>query len=71
MIVDKLTEDSISEARDIIESFDPSAAMTVGFDEPEYIVTRDQMIKIAQAIYLADCLVCEVKSASTEIHRNE
>jgi len=71
MIVDKLTEDSISEARDIIESFDPSAAMTVGFDESEYTLTRDQMIKIAQAIYLADCLVCEVKAASTEIHRNE
>lgn len=64
MTVDKLTEDSISQAVDIMESFDPSGAMTVGFDESEYTLTQEQMQKIAQALYLADCLVNEVKLSS-------
>ena len=38
-----------------MESFDPSHAMTYGFDEPEYTVTAEQMIKIASALYLASC----------------
>jgi hypothetical protein len=59
--IDSITETAISEARDIMESFDPSSAMTVGFDSPTYIMTAEQMTKIAGALYLADCLIYELK----------
>ena len=48
------TEKAISEARDIMESFDPSPAMTIGFDLPAYTLTAEQMQSIASALYLAD-----------------
>ena len=38
-----------------MESFDPSGAMTIGFDEPTYTLTAEQMGIIASALYLADC----------------
>jgi hypothetical protein len=50
---------SIAEARDIMESFDQTAAMTIGFDKPTYELTAEQMTKIAGALYLADCLIYE------------
>ena len=53
------TQKAISEARDIMESFDPSPAMTIGFDLPTYTLTAEQMIKIAGALYLADCEIGE------------
>lgn len=55
----KNVQQSIDEARLIIESFDPSGAMTVGFDEGTYTLTADQMTKIAGALYLADCEIAE------------
>jgi len=48
------TEKALSEARDIMESFDPSPAMTIGFDLPAYTLTAEQMQIIASALYLAD-----------------
>ena len=54
---------SISEARDIIESFDPSGAMTVGFDEETYTLTGEQMSKIAAALYLADCEIYDLSQS--------
>ena len=49
------TQKAINEAREIMESFDPSPAMTIGFDLPTYTLTAEQMTKIAGALYLADC----------------
>ena len=49
------TQKAISEAREIMESFDPGGAMTIGFDLPTYTLTAEQMVKIAGALYLADC----------------
>jgi len=54
------TIDAVSEARDIMESFDPSFAMTVEFDQPTYTLTSEQLTKIAGALYLADCLIQEL-----------
>lgn len=53
------TERLISEAREIMESFDPSPAMTIGFDRPTYELTAEQMQIIAGALYLADCELTE------------
>ena len=54
-------EQAISEARYIMESFDDSAAMTIGFDKPTYELTAEQMVKIAGALYLADCEIEDLK----------
>ena len=54
------TQNAIDEARLIMESFDPSAAMTVGYDQPTYELTAEQMTKIAGALYLADCKIHEL-----------
>jgi hypothetical protein len=45
---------AIAEARDIMESFDNSSAMTIEY-EGSYMLTAEQMTKIAGALYLADC----------------
>ena len=50
-----ITQQVIGDARDIMESFDISPAMTIGFDKDEYILTPKQMTTIANALYLADC----------------
>jgi hypothetical protein len=55
----KNVQQSIDEARLIIESFDPSKAMTVGFDEETYTLTAEQMAKIALSLYLADCAIAD------------
>jgi len=55
----KNVQHSIDEARLIVESFDPGGGMTVGFDEETYTLTADQMMKIARALYLADCAIEE------------
>jgi hypothetical protein len=65
-MVNNLTRDSIAEAREIMESFDESGAMTIGFDRPTYTLTAEQMVKIASALYLADCLVYDVENENSE-----
>lgn len=54
-------EQAISEARYIMESFDTSPAMTIGFDAETYQLTAEQMTKIAGALYLADCEIEHLK----------
>lgn len=49
------TKELIAKAREIMESFDQSGAMTIGYDEESYTLTAEQMIIIAGALYLADC----------------
>jgi len=55
-------QQAISEARDIMESFDSSPAMTLEFDQPIYTLTAEQMTKIAGALYLADCEIADLKT---------
>jgi hypothetical protein len=55
----KNVQQSIDEARLIVESFDSNGGMTVGFDEDAYTLTAEQMTKIAGALYLADCEIAE------------
>jgi hypothetical protein len=54
------TQKAINEAREIMESFDETGAMTIGFDQPTYTLTAEQMTKIAGALYLADCEIGEL-----------
>lgn len=61
--MDNLTQEAIGEAREIMESFDPGGAMTIGFDEPTYTLTAEQMTKIAAALYLADCEITDLTRA--------
>ena len=44
-----LTKTVISEARDLLENFDESGAMTIGFDKPKYTITSEQLQLLAQA----------------------
>ncbi len=60
------TQEIISHARDIMESFDESQAMTVGYDEPIYTLTSEQMGIIASALYLADCELFEKYNQENE-----
>lgn len=48
---------AVAEARDIMESFDACGGMTVGFDNGTYELTAEQMVAIAKALYLADCII--------------
>ena len=52
---DDQTQELLNEARDLMESFDDCAAMTVGYDKKEYMLTAKQMTLIAGALYLVDC----------------
>lgn len=61
------TQEAISIARDIMESFDPSPAMTIGFDEESYSLTAEQMSIIAGALYLADCEIHDLQQSTNEI----
>lgn len=58
---DLLTKTVISDARDLIENFDETSAMTIGFDKPTYTITSKQMELLARAIYLADCLIYDLE----------
>jgi hypothetical protein len=60
------TLESISNARDIMESFDPSPSMTVGFDNETYSLTKEQMTIIAGALYLADCEIHDLQQNTNE-----
>ena len=55
----------IAEARDIMESFDNSSAMTIGY-EGSYMLTAEQMTKIAGALYLADCELYQKESQNEQ-----
>lgn len=61
------TQEAIANARDIMESFDPSAAMTIGFDKESYSLTSEQMSIIAGALYLADCEIHDLRQSTNEI----
>jgi len=58
--MDTLTE--IEKARDLLESFDRTGAMTICFEESEYVLTGEQMQLLASALYLADCRIYELES---------
>ena len=60
------TQEAIANARDIMESFDPSGAMTIGFDEESYSLTPQQMAIIAGALYLADCEIHDLQQNTNE-----
>jgi hypothetical protein len=47
------TQKAVDEAQYLMESFDPSPAMTIGFDLPTYTLTAEQMQIIASALYWA------------------
>lgn len=49
------TLESIANARDIMESFDPGAAMTIGYDQESYTLSAEQMVTLAAALFHADC----------------
>lgn len=59
--VDENTANAVSNARDLMESFDDCPAMTIEYDKPEYTLTSDQMRQIMSALYLADCLIYELQ----------
>ena len=59
------TQELLNEARDLMESFDDCAAMTVGYDKEEYTLTAKQMTLIAGALYMADCKI------NNEINQNK
>ena len=62
-MVDEQTIEAIDEARLIVESLDPSGAMTIGFEENEtYNLTGKQLAEIAKALYLADCLINDLQN---------
>jgi ribosomal protein L13 len=42
-------------ARQIMEGFDDQGGTTVLYEQESYTLTREQMTKIAGALYLADC----------------
>jgi hypothetical protein len=64
MKIDEGTKNSVAEAREIMETFDSSGAMTIGFDDETYTLTASQMSIIAGALYLADCLIYEIEEAN-------
>lgn len=60
MVTENLIE-AIGEARLIVESLDPSGAMTIGFEENEtYNLSGKELQTIAKALYLSDCLICDL-----------
>jgi hypothetical protein len=60
-------QQSIDDARLIIESFDPGGGMTVGFDEETYSLTAEQMTTISGALYLADCAIADQTDAIDQL----
>ena len=54
------TQRAIDEARQIMEGFDDQGGTTVLYEEESYTLTREQMTKIAGALYLADCQMGEL-----------
>ena len=50
---------SITEAREILESVGETCPVYVGFEKDQYVLTGQQLQKIARALYLADCELFE------------
>ena len=63
----EITQEAISNAREILESFDQTAAMTIGFDQESYSLTAEQMATIAGALYLADCEIHNIQHNNSKI----
>lgn len=60
MVTKDLIE-SVAEARLIVEMLDHSPAMTLGFEENEtYNLSGKELLIIAKALYLSDCLISDV-----------
>jgi len=58
----KNLQETIDEARDIVESLDDNvASMTVGFNNPTYVLSKQELQKIAKALYLMDCKLNDEK----------
>ena len=55
------TQELLNQARDLMESFDDCAAMTIGYDKEEYTLTAKQMNLIEGALYLVDCRINQNK----------
>lgn len=55
------TLESIANAREIMESFDPGAAMTIGYDQESYTLSAEQMVTLAAALFHADCQLANLK----------
>lgn len=53
------TLESITEAREILESIGETCPVYVGFEKDQYVLTGQQLQKIARALYLADCELFE------------
>lgn len=56
-----LAIEAVAEARLIMESYDPTPAMTIGYDEESYTLTPKEMTAIAGALYLADCQLYDMQ----------
>jgi hypothetical protein len=53
--MESAAQKAINEARQIMESFDDHGGTLVFYNQESYILTQEQMTKIAGALYLADC----------------
>jgi hypothetical protein len=53
--MESAAQKAINEAREIMESFDDHGGTLVFYNQESYILTQEQMTKIAGALYLADC----------------
>jgi hypothetical protein len=53
--MESAAQTAINEAREIMESFDDHGGALVFYNQDSYILTQEQMTKIAGALYLADC----------------
>lgn len=61
------TQEAIANARDIMESLGETCPVYVSFDEEIYTLTKEQMNKIAGALYLADCEIHDLQQSTNEI----
>ena len=53
--MESAAQTAINEAREIMEGFDDHGGTLVFYNQESYILTQEQMTKIAGALYLADC----------------
>lgn len=60
--MESAAQTAINEAREIMESFDDHGGTTVLYEQESYTLTREQMTKIAGALYLADCEIGELST---------
>jgi len=58
--MESAAQKAINEARQIMEGFDDHGGTTVLYEQESYTLTREQMTKIAGALYLADCEIGEL-----------